>query len=56
MTPLENVELIDYSIIANQNFIASHSKVVDHQIGQLFSQNELQSHNKPFRGYISLNP
>ena len=47
--------MLNHSIRAGQNFIASHSKVTDHQIGQPFTKNELQFHNKPFQVYISLN-
>ena len=48
VTPLWIVELINRSITANQNFIASHSEVADHWIGQPFTKDELQFYNKPF--------
>ena len=54
--PLHGDSIIDQPLIeANQNFRVNHSNVQDYQIGQHFAQNELQSHNKSFWGYISSN-
>ena len=48
VTLLQIIELVNRSIRADQNFIASHSEVADHRIGQPITKNELQFHNKPF--------
>ena len=55
VTPLYITKLINRSIKADQNFIASHSEVTDHWIGQPFTKNELKVHIKPFWVCISFN-
>ena len=46
---------MNFSIKADQNFIAIHSKVVDQRIGQPFTKNKIQFYNKTFQVYISIN-